>query len=84
METKCKQHKPEGMQIKLGFDRLFVVDLVGRSGGLALLWKESEGLEIQNFTCRHINAVIKLLAEMLPGNSLVFIVIQIVQNKGFT
>jgi exonuclease III len=66
METKCKQHKREGIRIKLGFDGLFVMDQVGRSGGLALSWMESEGLEIQNFTRRHINAVIKFPGRNTP------------------
>jgi hypothetical protein len=43
----------------LGFDGLFVVGPVGRSKGLALLWKEKNEVEIQNYTRRHINAVIK-------------------------
>jgi hypothetical protein len=66
METKCRQHKMEGIRVKLGFEGLFVVDPVGRSGGLALLWSESVGLEIQNFTRRHINAVINLPGRDAP------------------
>ena len=49
METIC---------VKLGFIRLFVVDPVGRSGGLALLWHEDSGLIIHNFSRRHIHAEI--------------------------
>jgi hypothetical protein len=39
METKCRKSKMEGIIVKLGFEGLFVVELVGQSGGLALLWK---------------------------------------------
>jgi ribonuclease HI len=59
METKSRKKKLEEIRVKLGFDGVFVVDPVGRSGGLALLWKESGWLEIQNFTRRHINAVVQ-------------------------
>lgn len=44
---------------KLGFDCLFVVNPLGRSGGLALFWQEDVALEIQNYLLRHINAIIK-------------------------
>jgi hypothetical protein len=59
METKSRQPTMEGIRVRLGFEGLFVVDPVGRSGGLALLWRESNALEIQNYTRRHINAVVK-------------------------
>jgi hypothetical protein len=36
-----------------------VVGLVGKSGGLALLWREVEEIEIQNYSCCHINAIVK-------------------------
>lgn len=37
---------------------MFVVDSVGRSGGLILLWNEAIGVAIQNYSRRHINALI--------------------------
>ena len=37
METKLKREKMEVIRHKLGFPNLFVVDCVGKSGGLALL-----------------------------------------------
>ncbi|XP_059436384.1 uncharacterized protein LOC132169351 [Corylus avellana] len=36
------------------------VDCVGRSGGLALMWRESVRVDIQNYSRRYINAVVKL------------------------
>jgi hypothetical protein len=45
--------------MKLGFDNMFVVDCVGKGGGLALFWGEESGVEIQNFSHRHINAIIR-------------------------
>ena len=38
MGTLCYRNQLEGLKNKLGFENLFVVDRVGRSGGLALLW----------------------------------------------
>jgi hypothetical protein len=59
METKCHRNKMEFVRVKLGFECLFVVDSVGRSGGLALLWNDKELVEIQNYSRRHINAIVK-------------------------
>jgi exonuclease III len=39
METKMQNKKCDFIRIKLGFDYMFGVDSVGRSGGLLLLWK---------------------------------------------
>jgi exonuclease III len=58
METKCSKARVEMVRIKLGFTGAFTVDPVGRSGGLTLLWKEEKEVEIQNFSRRHINAII--------------------------
>lgn len=67
METKSTKHKMEGLHVKLGFEGLFVVvDPVGRSGGLALLWKEKNETEIQNYTRRHINVVVRLAENSTP------------------
>jgi hypothetical protein len=40
METMQKTAPLESLKFKLGYDCLFVVDCVCRSGGLALFWKE--------------------------------------------
>jgi exonuclease III len=58
METKCRKERMEGIRVKLGFQGLFVVEPVGLSRGLALLWRDIHGLEIQNYTRRHINAIV--------------------------
>jgi hypothetical protein len=60
METKSRQNHMEVVRVKLGFDGLFTVDPVGRSGGLALLWRDADDLNIQNFTRRHINAEVRI------------------------
>ena len=43
-----------------GYVALFVIELVGKSGGLALMWKVEEELEIQNYSQRHINTIMKM------------------------
>jgi hypothetical protein len=59
METKKYNQRLDFLKIKLGMDNMFVVDSVGRSGGLVLLWKEDVNLNIQNYSRRHINALVK-------------------------
>jgi hypothetical protein len=59
METLCQRKYMECLRYRLGFDNIFVVDPVGRSGGLALLWRTKENLEIYNYSRRHIHAVVK-------------------------
>jgi hypothetical protein len=48
MATKLQAHKFDQLKIKFGFDNVFVVDSVGRSGGLALFWSSDAVVEIQN------------------------------------
>lgn len=56
METKMRMNKMELIKFKMGFQNMFVVDCVRRSGGLVLFWKDDIEVEIQNFSRRHINA----------------------------
>lgn len=56
METKLHKNKMGWVKQKLGFNNMLVVDSVGRSGGLALLWSDEKGVEIQNYSHRHIHA----------------------------
>ena len=44
---------------KTSFNNMLVVDCVGKSGGLALTWKEEMKVEIQNYSQRNINAIVK-------------------------
>jgi exonuclease III/ribonuclease HI len=59
METKCRKEKLESIRVRMGFIGMFVVEPVGRSGGLVLFWKNVHEVEIQNYTRHHINAMIK-------------------------
>jgi hypothetical protein len=59
METRMQQNKADRLRSKLGFDNCFVVDSKGKSGGMMLFWNSSSGVEIQNYSRRHINAVVQ-------------------------
>ena len=58
MKTKLRSKKMEWIRCKLGFKNLFVVDSVGKGGGLALFWNEDVNVDIQNFSPRHINGLV--------------------------
>jgi ribonuclease HI len=58
METKLRKYKLENIRVKVGFTNMFVVDCVGKSGGLALFWDDGWEVEVQNYSHRHINAIV--------------------------
>jgi hypothetical protein len=66
METKLRKKKLEEIHYKIGYYGLFVVDCIGRSGGLALLWSSEMSMEIQNYSQHYINAVIKAPINDVP------------------
>ncbi|KAL8093146.1 hypothetical protein AgCh_035147 [Apium graveolens] len=45
MTKEARKSKMEWVQMKLGYQGMSVVDCVGRSGGLAILWQESDQVE---------------------------------------
>ncbi|XP_042939597.1 uncharacterized protein LOC122274643 [Carya illinoinensis] len=51
-----KASKLERLKRGLGMEGCFVVDLVGKKGGLALYWKNNEEVEIKSYSTWHINA----------------------------
>ena len=48
-KTKAKQRRIKGLQSKLGITQGITVSSDGRSGGLAMLWKE--GVEVRFKSC---------------------------------
>jgi hypothetical protein len=60
IETKLRTDKLERIRIRIGFNSVFGVDSVGRSGGLALLWSDEISVEVQNYSRRHVNALVCL------------------------
>jgi hypothetical protein len=59
IETRLQANKMTQIKCKLGSKNVFVVDCVGKSGGLALLWSEDVEVEIKNYSRQHINANVK-------------------------
>lgn len=49
------------LKIKFGYDNVFVVDSVDSKGGLALFWKDGNGISIQNYSLHHINAEVAVI-----------------------
>jgi hypothetical protein len=66
METKLQKAKMESIRCKLGFENMFMVDSIGKSGGTALFWGEDISVTIQNFSQHNINGVIKNLEDEMP------------------
>jgi hypothetical protein len=62
METKLPSHHMETIKVKTGYRSIFVMDNVGRRGGLALMWSEEIRVEIQNYSRRHITAKVQMEA----------------------
>lgn len=46
IETKSKEDKVKAIKRCIGYERCFVVKLVGNGGGLALLWLYEHEVEI--------------------------------------
>lgn len=59
-ETIAKKSKMEWIQFKLGYQGMFVVEPLGRSGGLTLLWKEKDEVELLGFSRNHIDVKVRM------------------------
>jgi exonuclease III len=60
METKIRKSKMEIIRCKLHFENMFVVDSMGKSGGMALIWGEEVSVRVQNFSHRHIGGLVSM------------------------
>ncbi|XP_042964610.1 uncharacterized protein LOC122298825 [Carya illinoinensis] len=58
LETKCSKSKVEAVKQLIKFDNCLVVDSVGSSGGLAMMWKNSLEVQLINFTRWHISVMV--------------------------
>lgn len=54
-ETMAKRSRLEWVKNKLGFEGLITVDPVGKSGGIALMWKEKDQAELISLSQYHID-----------------------------
>ncbi|CAM8945585.1 unnamed protein product [Rhodiola kirilowii] len=57
-ETRCGVQPLESVRVKLGFSGCFGVPSKGRSGGLAIYWRDSMDLVVLNFSFYHIDFVV--------------------------
>ena len=50
MEVKIRRNKMEGIKRKLRYEGLFYVEGINNEGGLALLWKEKDMVNLLGFS----------------------------------
>ena len=58
VETKANTDKMKGFQNKLSFTQGIVIPSDGRSGGLALLWREGMDIRFKSCSHSHIDVVV--------------------------
>ncbi|XP_074342205.1 uncharacterized protein LOC141679663 [Apium graveolens] len=54
-ETISYANKVEELRVKFGFAQCFSVDRVGRSGGLAIFWRNNVNCEVTSYSRNHVN-----------------------------
>ena len=59
METKVEKYVLDRISRKIQYSNLFVVPRHNTGGGLALFWKTDSNVDVQSFSDRHIDAIIK-------------------------
>ncbi|KAF7824555.1 reverse transcriptase [Senna tora] len=69
METKAKRKKMDNVRRRMGFDFGVYVDAIGRSGGLAVLWKKEINIHViqQNKNFMHMKAKLNNKEVLLTG-----------------
>ncbi|XP_075475625.1 uncharacterized protein LOC142507719 [Primulina tabacum] len=58
-ETKLRDYQCRWWKNVLGFSGMFVVNCLGRSGGLMLMWKEPLDVRIQSYKMGHIDCTVR-------------------------
>jgi exonuclease III len=66
IETKVKSSWLQWLRNTLGFAGLLTVDPVGRSGGLALFWKDMHYVELLSYSQQHINVKVQAFRSGAP------------------
>ncbi|XP_058758104.1 uncharacterized protein LOC131631328 [Vicia villosa] len=64
-ETISYSNKVEVLRYSLGFDCCFSVNRIGRSGGMAVFWKEHKKCSVQNYSNNHIDMLVE---DSIHGN----------------
>jgi hypothetical protein len=49
IETKIRSEKMQKLRVFMGFEGMLTVESVGKSGGLALLWRDNREVTILNY-----------------------------------
>ena len=62
-ETLVHANKIEEIHIRLGFEEAFIVSGIGRSGGLAILWRHPLKCNILSYSQNFINVVVEQQAK---------------------
>lgn len=57
-ETLANSQKMEHIHVSLKFDMCLAVDVVGRSGGIVVMWKNSQKCSIMNFSRNFIKGLV--------------------------
>lgn len=68
-ETKVTSNFFSSKKFLLGFENAFAIDFVGRSGGLAVLWKGEIDFTLLQFSSHHIHGKITMGKEGKPNHS---------------
>ncbi|GAU38215.1 hypothetical protein TSUD_226360 [Trifolium subterraneum] len=58
-ETLSHNRHIESIRVLLGFDSCLAIDVEGRSGGLAVFWKDSSKCRVLNYTRNFINMLVE-------------------------
>lgn len=58
-ETKMREKNCSWWKNKMGFSGCFMVDCIGKSGGLALLWNDSVNVSIKSYSPGHIDCMVQ-------------------------
>ena len=66
LETKASQNRIKGLQRKLNLTQGITVPSDGRSGGLAMLWKEGADVSFKSCSNGHIDVVVSEGASAHP------------------
>lgn len=59
-ETLCCREKMNWVCTKLGYEGMIVVDSQGRSGGLAMLWKDVQEANLLSYSQNHVDMMVKV------------------------
>lgn len=55
METKCSRERIEKIINGIDYNRSFTVNAKGSNGGLAMMWKLDNDIEVETYTNFHIS-----------------------------